>query len=435
MSARHTNTPATGRLSGTKSQYVAARGLGLLTALALTLSVLVVHGPVSAQTTEASESQTEPVEGETEAAGPGVRHTEFKLTVDGEQVIGDLLEVNLKNPNVSTDLLTPGAVAKRDEVSDMADEEEAVAAVNGDFFNIGETNAPVGPAVLDGEEVKGAVPFGQRFGPSAPGRSTEDVFGVGEDRTGRLGSLTLEGTISTPDTDLDLDGLNQYAIEVGGIGAFTPEWGTASRKRATCGTDTNRGAPCSENTTEVVVEEGTVTEIREEPGSGEIPAGSFILVGREAGANTLDEELDVGDQVSLDYDLIPASGEPYEFAVGGYPIVLGGEPTEGVPDDVPAPRTSAGVSDGGKRLYLLTVDGRSEDSRGLTQEELAELMVDFGAVDAANLDGGGSSDLVAQEPGEDEVTVQSDPSDGSERPVPNGVGIFVKEGNGGVGAR
>lgn len=414
-----------------KATGAALAASSILATLTVALLLLTMQGSVSAQTAGGGDSQTAPVEGETEAAGPGVRHTEFTLRVDGKQVIGDLLEVNLKNKNVSTDLLTPGTVASRDEVSDMADEEEAVAAVNGDFFNIGETNAPVGPAVLDGEDLKGAVPKGQRFGPGAPGLSTEDVFGVGEDRTGRIGSLSLEGTISTPDTPLELDGLNQYAVEVGGIGAFTPEWGTATRKRATCGTDTDRSAPCSENTTEVVVENNTVTEVREEPGSGEIPEGSFILVGREAGADTLDEELDVGDRVSLDYDLAPAAGKPYEFAVGGVPILRDGKPIEGLPDAVTAPRTSAGVGADGKRLYLLTVDGRSEDSRGLTQEELAGLMVDFGAEDAANLDGGGSSDLVAQEPGEDEVTVQSDPSDGSERPVPNGVGIFVNTGNSG----
>lgn len=407
------------RGAGRGRRRLALLALAVLGALSL---ALVPHGPLAAQT--ATDTQTAPVEGETEAAGPGVRHTEFTLTVDGEQVIGDLLEVNLRNPRVSIDLITPGAIAARDEVSDMADEEEAVAAVNGDFFNIGETNAPVGPAILDGEDLKGAVPEGQRFGPSAPGRSTEDVFGVGTDGTGRLGSLSLEGAISTPDSTLKLDGLNQYAIKVDGIGAFTPEWGTATRKRSTCGTDTSRIAPCSENTTEVVVQDNIVTEVREEPSSGEIPEGSFILVGREAGADTLDEELDVGDRVSLDYELVPASGIPYEFAVGGYPIVLDGAPIEGVPDDVPAPRTSAGVSQSGKTLYLLTVDGRSEESRGLTQEELAILMVDIGVDDAANLDGGGSSALVAHEPGEDKVTVQNDPSDGAERPVPNGIGVF-----------
>ena len=80
-----------------------------------------------------------------------------------------------------------------------------------------------------------------------------------------------------------LDGLNQYAIRVGGVGLFTPDWGAATRKRSTCGTDTNRNAPCSEDTLEVTVTDGVVSRITTEPGEGAIPPGTVVLVGREAG--------------------------------------------------------------------------------------------------------------------------------------------------------
>jgi hypothetical protein len=81
--------------------------------------------------------------------------------------------------------------------------------------------------------------------------------------------------------------LNQSALEVGGIVAFTPVWGAATRKRATC--VTSRDATCSENTTEVVVRDNVVTKVHQEPGYGAIPQGTFILVGREAGADELRE--------------------------------------------------------------------------------------------------------------------------------------------------
>jgi len=57
------------------------------------------------------------------------------------------------------------------------------------------------------------------------------------------------------------------------------------------------------------------------------------------------------------------------------------------------PRTAAGVTADGA-LILLVVDGRQADSRGVTLDELSALMLDLGAVDAINLDGGGSSTLV-----------------------------------------
>jgi len=57
------------------------------------------------------------------------------------------------------------------------------------------------------------------------------------------------------------------------------------------------------------------------------------------------------------------------------------------------PRTGAGVTADGA-LILLVVDGRQTDSRGVTLEELSMVMRGLGAVDAINLDGGGSSTLV-----------------------------------------
>jgi hypothetical protein len=58
------------------------------------------------------------------------------------------------------------------------------------------------------------------------------------------------------------------------------------------------------------------------------------------------------------------------------------------------PRTAAGRTRDGS-LILLVVDGRQPESRGVNLQELAQIMLDLGAVDALNLDGGGSATLVA----------------------------------------
>ena len=57
------------------------------------------------------------------------------------------------------------------------------------------------------------------------------------------------------------------------------------------------------------------------------------------------------------------------------------------------PRTAAGITGDGA-LLLLVADGRQAISRGLSLEQLAAVMLDIGAVEALNLDGGGSSSLV-----------------------------------------
>lgn len=85
------------------------------------------------------------------------------------------------------------------------------------------------------------------------------------------------------------------------------------------------------------------------------------------------------------------------------------------------PRTAAGVTADGK-ILLVTVDGRLPGhSLGVQTPELAELMIRFGAVDAINLDGGGSTTLVFADETPRLVNVPS----GEERAVGNNLGVFA----------
>ena len=56
------------------------------------------------------------------------------------------------------------------------------------------------------------------------------------------------------------------------------------------------------------------------------------------------------------------------------------------------PRTCIGQTADGT-ILLLVVEGRRPDSLGATYDDLAQLMAEYGAVNAANLDGGSSSDM------------------------------------------
>lgn len=344
-----------------------------------------------------------------------------------------MLTVDLRDPRVRLDLLYPGAVAARATVSQLATAQGAVAGVNGDFFNISEaqhpgvqaTGASVGPAIARGRVLKAAVPNGQRFGPALPpGTSTEDVIGVGVDRRARLDGLTLVGSIRTSEARLPLRGLNQYALPVGSIGAFTAGWGSVSRVRATCGTDTDRAAPCSSDTYEVTVRRGRVVSAADTPGSGPIAPDSTVLVGREAGAQQL-RKLFTGERVEVRHRLVASASQvPFRFALGGYPVLDDGQPLPGLDTRASAVRTAVGIADGGRRLLLLALDGAPAYRPGLTIAEVAAVMRGLGSVDAFSLDGGGSSTLVAREPGAARVSVRNHPSDGVERPVPNGIGVF-----------
>ncbi|MFT3787000.1 MAG: phosphodiester glycosidase family protein [Tepidisphaeraceae bacterium] len=122
-----------------------------------------------------------------------------------------------------------------------------------------------------------------------------------------------------------------------------------------------------------------------------------------------------------------------ELAVGGSGIVVrDGRVVETNKSPDRAPRSAVGLSADGKTMWLVAVDGRRpEYSRGVTMIELGQLMKDLGAATAMNLDGGGSTTLVARS-GE-MYTVLNKPSDGHdlpiplsvERPVANVLGVMV----------
>ena len=88
------------------------------------------------------------------------------------------------------------------------------------------------------------------------------------------------------------------------------------------------------------------------------------------------------------------------------------------------PRTAAGLTRDRGELILVVVDGRQPGySIGMTLVELGALMLELGAHDAINLDGGGSSSFVYRPA--DAPAVTNRPSDGDWRPVANQLGIVL----------
>jgi len=401
-----------------------------VTALLVAGMITLVFAPAAAAQSPTSSpdplQERERILGDaTEAApvGVGVSHREFTTTAESGQVMGDIVEVDLTQPGVRTDLLSSGTVAGRATVAGMANRSGAVAGINGDFFDIGRTNAAAGPAIKDGRSIKAAVPQGRRAAPAVAGAEMDYVFAVGADRVGRVDRLQLTAEVRGPQGNLPVVALNQHAVPEGGIGIFNADWGDADRGKTLCGSDADRNAPCAADRVEVVVRSGAVAAVGP-PGRGSVPDDEIVLVGRDQGAESL-RSLSVGQELQVDYALVPASGAVPQFAVGGSPILRDGGPTERLDDRYRAPRSAVGVSPDGHRMYLVTVDGRQDDSIGATLAELSALLQEMGIDDAVNLDGGGSSTLVYRGSGANAVTVVNDPSDSSPRLVGNGIGVYL----------
>ncbi len=327
---------------------------------------------------------------------------------------GDSLTVDLTK-GTTVDYLFPGQVAKGAPLSTIANDAGAVAAVNGDFFDINNSNAALGVGIKDGELIQSPH--------SEPAwRQSSAIFT--EDGIGDIGEVFFQGTITTPDGPLPLDGVNKPTLKADGIEAFTPLWGTYCRCRAT------QGATA---VTEVEVRDNTVVAVRDAAGEGAIPADSRILVGRDGGAAAL-KALAPGDRVTIDYRARTAEDQKIHAAINGRQLLVvdGVAQKASAGNNTPAaPRTALGFSQDGRKMFLLSADGRQPAfAEGLGLDELANMMVELGAWSAVNLDGGGSTTIVAREPGSTTVQLENRPSDGAERNVPNGLGLFAPEGSG-----
>jgi hypothetical protein len=117
-------------------------------------------------------------------------------------------------------------------------------------------------------------------------------------------------------------------------------------------------------------------------------------------------------------------------AISGSPLVKEGKIGFGHFKDTLQPRTAIGLDKEGRHLFLIAVDGRQPSySEGMTLTELAHLAIEKGAHNAANMDGGGSTAIVAEGKGH-AAEILNCPIHtripGRERPVANHLGVFAR---------
>ncbi|MBM7439534.1 hypothetical protein JOC24_002956 [Streptomyces sp. HB132] len=348
---------------------------------------------------------------------PGVRLSSYDRLESDKWLRVDTLSVDLDGSGVRADYLSSGKVSDRHTVSQLAAAHDpgrgrrTVAAINADFFDINQTGAPQGPGVENGRPVHSPAPGVNR------------AVGIGPQNAGRILELYFEGTLALPSGAHPLAAYNAANVPAQGVGAYSSAWGSADRALTVDG---------AQPVAEVAVRDGEVVSVSDAPGSGPVPEDTVVLVGREAGAGPL-AALEPGDRVGIEYRARTDSGAVPRTAVGGRELlVVDGDAQnhDGEGNNTAAPRTAVGFSEDGRTMQVITVDGRQADSGGVTLTELGEMMREAGSHSALNLDGGGSSTLVAREPGSDALQVENSPSDGSERTVPNGLALTAPDGSG-----
>ena len=250
---------------------------------------------------------------------------------------------------------------------------------------------------------------------------------TGTYRGDSTGTLQIDRTIlSEPDRSRSAVGFVTSTSStrlVFGQVDWTAEVTVAGQKRALDGINRARGAdevvlftPGFHRTTltddsgiEVVVRSGRVTDVHDGAGSTAIPPDGFVVSARGKGRDWAQAALRKGvarerrDEASSRGRRQPQPWATAEDIVGAGPrLVASGrvEITTERESMLPTfatdrhPRTAIGLLADGRAL-LMVVDGRQPSlSVGMSLEELAQLMLEFGAVDAINLDGGGSTTMV-----------------------------------------
>ena len=341
---------------------------------------------------------------------PGVNYTAFERLDARGWLRGDFLVADLDKHGVTVDYVNTGKVSGGQPLSQQLARKGAIAGVNGDFFDINDTTAPLGVGI----ENNGWLI-------NAPAAGHNDTAVIGKDGLGKIAQVFLQGTATDDDaTKLDLSNLNSPTVNANGIGLYTTEWGDVPRTRTVDGLPTVR---------EVILRDNVVVASTTTPGTTPLAANELALIGRDAGATAL-AAFELGDKVEIQYGPRSDAADIAVGISGNVQLARDGKVLDDVPDADLAPRTAVGFTDDGRRMVLLTVDGRATGSRGLSLKEMGRLMVDLGADDVLNLDGGGSSTMLSRSPGEQNPAVVNNPSDGGERLVPNGLGLVPSKGSG-----
>ena len=177
---------------------------------------------------------------------------------------------------------------------------------------------------------------------------------------------------------------------------------------------------------EIKIKNNRVVEVSTK-GNMRIEPGCVVVSGHGVNAAAL-AGVRVGDKVSVSETLGNPLADQAKLVITGGPMLLQNGKVcvrsveENIPRDIAvgrAPRTAVGVKRDGT-ILLLVVDGRSFASSGMTLNELAQYFLRLGAINAVNFDGGGSSAMVV------DGRLVNKPSDGKERRVSMGLGVFRK---------
>jgi hypothetical protein len=276
---------------------------------------------------------------------PGVVLREWDQ-VDGRQPVGqvrmNLVTVSLDAANISFEELSPTYVTSRRRTSQFARWNSALTAVNGDFFDIGNTDSPLGITINRENGVLG----GSRDG-WIPGVNSTLWF---DDSGPHVSPLSVQYTIRQRRA-WTVSGINHYRVPAGQIGVYTSDWHRTEGYQVTGGKKRAR---------EVVLRKNRVISNRPKLSDGrKIRQKDRVLIGVGRAAKQL-KTLKRGKKITLAQRI--EGGKPTVAISGDRPLLYNGARTV-INNTIAHPRTAVGIDADGRKLLILG----GGDRRGRSQ--------------------------------------------------------------------
>lgn len=311
----------------------------------------------------------------------------------------------------------PGMEATHEATTRLSSQ-GAIAGVNASFFSWSGTpiGDPTGLFIRDGEYL------------SQPERGTvwRGAFGITEtgdvvfDHPGYAGSITLppDESLRKPEQTFPVNAVNRWPKgptaddpERREVTVFNRGFGATTRTPAGTVEITIAGYPLEPQ------HEGVATvHSVSSTGNSAIPSGGIVIAASgNFGKEILSRGYEKGDTVALSFGISEGWEGLWQAVQGGPMLIADGARTgaslweqegfnPGRHSNPRHPRTAVARTAGGE-LLLVTMDGRSSRSAGLSMRDAQTLLLHLGATDAVMMDGGGSTQMAVDN------TVVNRPSD------------------------
>ena len=368
-----------------KSKIKKTITVGLITA------VLALQAVTSSAYTKIYETAS-PVE----AYADGVTHQNIKIFTNEGWINMNVLRVDLEK-NVEMTVLTDTVLSTRDTLTNLVKKNNTdntiVAAINSDFFDTSNSTT-MGNLVKDNQILTTSVGYDEFASFNIGSNGLPFVAYINSPKN----SFT-NGTYSKP-----ISYINKPYLMYNRTIYFDSNYAKKSYGK-TYGVDI----------LEMLVVDNVVTEIRRAGEPFTIPANGYVLASVGTNIADVSANFKVGDTITIQYD---ANFRYMDLSIGGgAQLVSEGKVVSPFSQNITGlhPRTGLGISKDRKDLILVTIDGRTTSYRGVSQTELANLLIGLGADEAINLDGGGSTQMVAKSPWANSISTMNFPSDQSER--------------------